>query len=154
VQAAQAAISSPLLEDVSISGAMGVLVNITGGENMSLHEVNDATTVICDAAGADANIIFGAVIDPAMGNNMRVTVIATGFHSNGRSATGLRNPRAMRFLDNHPNELEVPTYQRRTGNGHNEPVIRPLEEIEQAIPAGAPAEDYEVPAFLRKRQAV
>ncbi|MCI0551746.1 MAG: cell division protein FtsZ [Anaerolineae bacterium] len=156
VQAAQAAISSPLLEDVSINGAMGVLVNITGGENMSLHEVNDATTVICEAAGADANIIFGAVIDPAMGNNMRVTVIATGFHHNGRNATGLRNPRAMKFLDSHLNELDVPAYQRRSTNGHNEPVIRPFEDDArlEEVPAGVQADDYEVPAFLRKRQAV
>jgi cell division protein FtsZ len=156
VQAAQAAISSPLLEDVSISGAMGVLVNITGGENMSLHEVNDATTVICEAAGADANIIFGAVIDPAMGNNMRVTVIATGFHHNGRNLTALRNPRAMKFLDSHLNELDVPAYQRRPANGHNEPVIRPFEDDSrlEEVPAGVQPEDYEVPAFLRKRQAV
>jgi len=159
VQAAQAAISSPLLEDVSISGAQGVLVNITGGESMSLHEVNDATTVVCDAAGADANIIFGAVIDPAMGNNMRVTVIATGFHHNGRNGQALRNPRAMRFLDSHLSDLEVPAYQRRSGNGnngHNEPVIRPFEDDARLdeVPAGVQPEDYEVPAFLRKRQAL
>lgn len=154
VQAAQAAISSPLLEDVSINGAMGVLVNITGGENLSLHEVNDATTVICDAAGADANIIFGAVIDPAMGNNIRVTVIATGFHRNGRSGTALRVHRPMRFLDNQLNELEVPAYQRRNANGHDEPVIRPFEEPEHVVHASPHPEDYEVPAFLRKRQAM
>lgn len=154
VQSAQAAISSPLLEEVSISGAMGVLVNITGGENLSLHEVNDATTEICEAAGADANIIFGAVIDPAMGNNMRVTVIATGFHHNGRIGSALRGPRPMRFMDNQLTELEVPAYQRRGANGHSEPVIRPFEEVEQTSSAGASPEDYEVPAFLRKRHAL
>jgi hypothetical protein len=91
-----------------------------------------------------------------MGNNMRVTVIATGFHSNGRNAPGLRNPRAMKFLDSHLNELDVPAYQRRSTNGHNEPVIRPFEDDSrlEEVPAGVQPEDYEVPAFLRKRQAV
>lgn len=152
--AAQAAISSPLLEDVSINGAMGVLVNITGGENLSLHEVNDATTVICDAAGADANIIFGAVIDSSMSNNVRVTVIATGFHHNGRPSSTLRTSRSVRMLDNQLNELDVPAYQRRGANGHGEPVIKPFEEPEHTVHAGAHPEDYEVPAFLRKRQAM
>jgi cell division protein FtsZ len=78
IDAAQQAISSPLLESVSISGAKGVLMNITGGEDMTLHDVNTATTLIYDRAGDNANIIFGAVVDPAMNNKMRVTVIATG----------------------------------------------------------------------------
>ncbi len=78
-EAANHAISSPLLEDVSISGAGGVLVNVTGGEDMTLFDVNTATSIIYQAAGADANIIFGAVIDPSFNNKIRVTVIATGF---------------------------------------------------------------------------
>ncbi len=80
-QAAKQAISSPLLEDVSMSGAAGVLINITGGEDISLHDVNQATTIINQAAGADANIIFGAVIDTTFKDQLRVTVIATGFGS-------------------------------------------------------------------------
>ncbi|MDX9856184.1 MAG: cell division protein FtsZ [candidate division Zixibacteria bacterium] len=76
--AAQQAISSPLLENTSISGAKGVLINVTGGEDMTLFDVNTATSLIYDEAGPDANIIFGAVIDPSMTNQMRVTVIATG----------------------------------------------------------------------------
>ncbi|UCE23912.1 MAG: cell division protein FtsZ [Candidatus Zixiibacteriota bacterium] len=79
VDAARGAISSPLLENVSISGARGVLINVTGGEDMSLFDVNTATSLIYEAAGDDANIIFGAVIDPGMTDQMRVTVIATGF---------------------------------------------------------------------------
>ena len=78
IDAAQQAISSPLLESVSISGARGVLINITGGEDMTLHDVNTATSLIYEKAGDNANIIFGAVIDPDMANKMRVTVIATG----------------------------------------------------------------------------
>ncbi|UCC44728.1 MAG: cell division protein FtsZ [Candidatus Zixiibacteriota bacterium] len=79
IDAARAAISSPLLENVSISGARGVLINVTGGEDMTLFDVNTATSLIYDEAGDEANIIFGAVIDPAMTSEMRVTVIATGF---------------------------------------------------------------------------
>ncbi len=79
IDAAQMAISSPLLENVSISGAKGVLINVTGGEDMSLFDVNTATSLIYDAAGEEANVIFGAVIDPSMNDQMRVTVIATGF---------------------------------------------------------------------------
>ncbi|UCG63097.1 MAG: cell division protein FtsZ [Candidatus Zixiibacteriota bacterium] len=79
VDAARGAISSPLLENISISGARGVLINVTGGEDMSLFDVNTATSLIYEEAGDDANIIFGAVIDPDMEDQMRVTVIATGF---------------------------------------------------------------------------
>lgn len=78
-EAAQRAISSPLLEDVDISGATGVLLNITASSSLTLHEVNDAATMIHEAAHEDANIIFGAVIDENMGEDMRLTVIATGF---------------------------------------------------------------------------
>ena len=81
IDAAQAAISSPLLENISISGAKGVLINVTGGEDMALFDVNTATSLIYEAAGDDANIIFGAVIDPTMNDQMRVTVIATGFNN-------------------------------------------------------------------------
>jgi len=79
VEAARAAISSPLLEDVDIEGATGILINITAGENVSLFEVNEACCIIQEAAHDDANIIFGAVIDENVGQQMRVTVIATGF---------------------------------------------------------------------------
>ena len=79
VEAARAAISSPLLEDLSIDGAYGVLINITGGPDLTLYEVNEASTLIQEAAHQEANIIFGAVIDEGMPEGeMRVTVIATG----------------------------------------------------------------------------
>jgi cell division protein FtsZ len=79
VEAAQKAISSPLLEDVSIHGARGVLINITGGLDLGLHEVNEAATLIQEEADDEANIIFGAVIDESMQDQIRITVIATGF---------------------------------------------------------------------------
>ncbi|MEK7727029.1 MAG: cell division protein FtsZ, partial [candidate division KSB1 bacterium] len=149
VQAAQRAICSPLLEDVSISGALGVLVNITGGESMSLHEVNDATSVISEAAGPDANIIFGAVIDPTMGAELRVTVIATGFQINGRMMSNGRHKRPARYFDTALKEIDVPAYQRKEKNGHSDPIIRPFDE--DLVPVPEPPEDYDIPAFLRRR---
>lgn len=79
LSAAKQAISSPLLEDVDIEGATGILINITAGTNVSIMEVNNACMVIQEAAHEDANIIFGAVIDEALGDEIRITVIATGF---------------------------------------------------------------------------
>ena len=81
VIAADNAIHSPLLDDISIVGAQGILINITGGEDMTLYDINDATQNIYDAVGDDVetNIVFGAVTDPAMNGKIRVTVIATGF---------------------------------------------------------------------------
>jgi cell division protein FtsZ len=73
IEAAQRAISSPLLEDVRIEGARGVLINITGGQSLTLHEVNEAATLIQEEADDDANIIFGAVIDDTMGEQLRIT---------------------------------------------------------------------------------
>ena len=85
-EAAKAAISSPLLEE-SVDGATGILLNITGGKDLGLFEVNDAAEIIQNAADPNANIIFGAVIDESMGDEVRVTVIGTGFdHRPGRSA--------------------------------------------------------------------
>jgi cell division protein FtsZ len=79
MQAAQRAVSSPLLEDSSMNGARGVIINITGGPDMSLMEVNEASCVIQEAAHEEANIIFGAVIDPNLNGRVKITVIATGF---------------------------------------------------------------------------
>ena len=79
VDAAQKAIASPLLEETSIQGARGVLVNITGGGDLTLHEVNEAAGTVAEAAEGDANIIVGAVVDESLGDEIRVTVIATGF---------------------------------------------------------------------------
>ncbi len=79
VEAATAAISSPLLENISIDGATGIIINVTGGRDLSLHEVNEASTLITEAAHEEAEIIFGAVIDESLGDEVRVTVIATGF---------------------------------------------------------------------------
>ena len=83
MQAAQKAIASPLLEDSSVNGARGVIINITGGPDLSLLEVNEASCVIQEAAHEDANIIFGAVVDPTLSGKVKITVIATGFERKG-----------------------------------------------------------------------
>ena len=88
MQAAQKAIASPLLEDSSVNGARGVIINITGGPDLSLLEVNEASCVIQEAAHEDANIIFGAVVDPGLTGKVKITVIATGFDRKG-AARGL-----------------------------------------------------------------
>ena len=83
IEAAEMAIMSPLLEDVSIEGATAILINITGGADLSLHEVSEASTLIQQAAHEDAEIIFGSVIDPNLSDEIRITVIATGFDPSG-----------------------------------------------------------------------
>ena len=96
MQAAQKAISSPLLEDGTVNGARGVIINVTGGPDLSLMEVNEASCVIQEAAHEDANIIFGAVVDPSLKGKVKITVIATGFDRKvvGRpvSSTMLQTP--------------------------------------------------------------
>lgn len=105
VEAAQRAISSPLLEEASIEGARGVLINITGGNDLTLFEVNEAASIIQEAADEDANIIFGTVIDPKMKDEIKVTVIATGFDTATR---GLLNARGEVLSNRQPRTLEQP----------------------------------------------
>ncbi len=149
LEAASQAISSPLLEEVSIEGAEGVLVNICGGKNMSLFEVNDATTVIFEAAGPEANIIFGAVIDDSLKDEMRVTVIATGFNaekkiqkeSTDKKFIELTRPDVAKIRD------VIPTYKRMEkieGSGTEE-------SIEDDFDGNFAPDDLDVPAFLRKQ---
>src|SRR5262249_221531 len=101
IEAAHQAISSPLLEESSIDGARGVLLNVTGGPDMALHEIHEAAAIIRESAHEEAHIIFGAVIDEKLEDELRVTVIATGFHrpeGEGRSAAWTARP-AMRTRD-------------------------------------------------------
>jgi cell division protein FtsZ len=98
IEAAEMAINSPLLEDVSINGATGILVNITGGADLTLAEVNEACSLIQEAADPDANIIFGSVIDPNCGDEVRITVIATGFTARVSSEVHPGAPTGLRQL--------------------------------------------------------
>jgi cell division protein FtsZ len=89
IAAAQQAINSPLLEDITIEGATGILINVTAGPDLKLHEVEEAASLVQEAAHEECNIIFGAVIDPNMGDTFRITVIATGFDSHAIDAETL-----------------------------------------------------------------
>jgi len=137
-EAAQAAVSSPLLEDVSIAGAEGVLVNITGGRDLTLHEVNEAANIVVGAAGDDANVIFGAVIDANMEGEMMITVIATGF--------GQTEPR-LKLVDRaHPTAAEGADFR------HPQPWRRGEEErAGRWSRGGSRSDSLEVPTFLRKQ---
>ena len=149
VEAAQAAISSPLLEGVTIAGAQGVLVNVTGGPNMSLVEANESVEVIREAAGEDANVLMGYVIDETLTEEMMVTVIATGF--NKRPSGGVRHVKTPSVIDKIPStandmhKLDEPAYIRRGIDISLNPAKSPEEERENINKT-----DPEKPAFLRK----
>jgi cell division protein FtsZ len=145
-KAAEAAITSQLL-DITIDGARGVLFNVTGGPNLTLFEVNQAAAIIRETAHPDVNMIFGAVIDPDMGDEIRITVIATGFERSGVPRRALeRLPRQER------------------SNASSLPYFRPTESVsvgQEARPAGETRQvssqptfspgDLDIPAFLRNR---
>ena len=147
VEAATQAVSSPLLEDVSIHGAEGVLVNITGGRDLTLHEVNEAAQIVTQAAGDDANVIFGAVIDPSLDGDLLITVVATGFGAHGmnmrrveRAVRAVPAPAAVAAAvgDDDLAGLSAPAWQRREGRaGWGR--------------SGSRADSLEVPTFLRKQ---
>lgn len=126
-EAALAAISSPLLEDIDVQGARGVLVNITGGPDMTLHEVSEVTNIVQDAVGDEANLIFGAVIDPDAGETLRVTVIATGFGHG--EALGLVAPERAREVIRPVRREPAPQYAERpvVDAPAPDPVPAPLE---------------------------
>jgi cell division protein FtsZ len=145
VEAAQKAISSPLLIDTSIEGAHGVLINITGGKDVTLHEVSKASQLIHSLAHPDANIIFGTVIDPAMKEMVKVTVIATGFEMNESDVVS-------------PSDDFVPAPRSRTPPAfpiHKETPPYIFEPKGNNPPAWDPARDnqwdsYETPSFIRR----
>jgi cell division protein FtsZ len=156
VEAAQQAISSPLLEDVSIKGARGVLINITGGPTLSLHEVNEAATLVQEEADDDANIIFGAVIDEQMGDEVRITVIATGFGSQDRVREPMRAVESVERTDARRagvvRELtkDVPRRVVKLGTIIDDGGDARFVPSEKSDPASGDSQ-YDVPTFLRKQ---
>jgi cell division protein FtsZ len=152
IQAAQQAISSPLLEGISIRGAKGVLVNITGNPQMTLHEISEATTIIYEESGDKANIIFGAVIDEELQDSIFVTVIATGFEMDGKIKTAVRTEETEKDRK----ILDLPTFLREkenkaaTGRSAKIPLRQETAKAENDD-LKLPLDDFDIPTFLRKQ---
>jgi cell division protein FtsZ len=132
VDAASSAIASPLLNDVSIDGAEAILVNITGGDDMTLHQVAQATSVITDAAGDQADVIFGTVVDPNMRDQMTVTLIATGFGNPER--------RVLPIKDREGRSAERVAPPLPVGLDLAEPILEPQPTMRAVASAGDPGE--------------
>src|SRR6478609_787989 len=163
IEAAQQAIASPLLDNVSVSGATGVLVNITGGADLTLGEVHQINEIIHDAVGEDAEIIFGAVHEPAMQGEIRVTVIATGFDREKQQASSAVQPSVV------PNPSPImrgsPVIPLRPPRGNGASRVGPLELPRRTTPPSNPAvtperdrsspeqdlSDMEIPTFIRRQ---
>lgn len=135
VEAVKKAISSPLLEETSIKGARGVLVNVSGSkESMSLHEINEALTIVHEAADSQAHIIFGSVFDERMGDKIKITVIATGFDEKQE-----QRPAPVATLEKAPAETRVPV--------RKESSFVPQPELVNTFMGG----DLDIPTFIRRK---
>ena len=169
VDAARKAISSPLLEGASVQGARGVIINVTGGPDLSLMEVSEASSIVQEAADEEANIIFGAVVDPSLKGRVKITVIATGF-GDGRAvgrtpASALQTPVDLQNYADHarmraeaPDAIPAPrlSISRRApielplaaaANGGPGPEFAPVEPADGDLDLRSP---FDVPAFLRR----
>jgi cell division protein FtsZ len=162
VEAAQRAISSPLLEDITIEGARGLLINITGGENMTLNEINEATTLIQKEAHEEANVIWGMVVDKAMKEEIRVTVIATGFGKKEEKKTfqfkkggpisfGLRDQNkdiSNLSFSSRENQRDIPAFMRKVkaGERFDELKLEPSQDFSMED-----EDRFDIPTFLRKQ---
>ncbi len=169
IEAAQKAISSPLLEDISIQGAQGVLINITGGPDLCLHEVNEAASMIQEEAHEDANIIFGAVIDENLTDEIRITVIATGFGevreekkaipiptqvpaaAVSNIANAVQKNKKVVHLGTIVDDLDSPTWQRKK-QGTDEVETVTLNKSGFQFNSSQEDDDkYDIPTFLRRQ---
>ncbi len=162
VEAMQSAISSPLLEDVSLDGATGLLVNITGGANLTLREVDEAVSMAQSAADPDANIIFGSVVDETLGDEVRITVIATGFQARESEKRGPARPLQVQVPQSAMVKAVPPPLPQEARA--KEPIRLAQAVVPAVAAARAPgarrdtssfkpldAEDqYDIPAFLRR----
>jgi cell division protein FtsZ len=160
VEAAARAISSPLLEDASVKGARGVIINVTGGTDLSLVEVSEASSIIHEAAHEDANIIFGAVVDPAMEGRIKITVIATGFDRTGEERPPRPASQTPVDLQTYSSRREAPPDRAagaRVGIGRRPALDLPTTPTAESLAAAASASAQEapstldIPAFLRRQ---
>lgn len=146
--AAQQAISSPLLDDISIAGAKGVLINITSGRSTTLKEIEEATNIITKSSGDEANVIFGACIDEAIGDKLRVTVIATGFQEKKTLSEKKNslNPGVQESLPLfNPTPVSSGKNQPRTSRGKR---ISPEQYFLHYKNTGS---DLDIPSFMRQQ---
>jgi cell division protein FtsZ len=141
VEATNRAIASPLLEDATINGAQGILLNITGSSKLTLYEVHEASTIVQRAAAENANIIFGAVHDESMGDAVKVTVIATGIKSERMG---------VRPLPTLSPALRTAQQSVKTAMARKEKL--PVETQPAALNPGIQEDDLDVPAFIRRRK--
>lgn len=144
VDAVKAAIASPLLE-TSINGATGILLNVTGGEDLSILEVNEAAEIVKDAADAEVNLIFGAVIDPELTDEVKITVLATGFERKVEPKEEQVKPQQVQVTETNDKTIQstVSTSSVQSAKP-TEPVVVNEPKIEE--------EPVEIPAFLRNRR--
>jgi cell division protein FtsZ len=142
VEATNRAIASPLLEDASINGAQGILLNITGSSKLTLHEVHEASSIVQKAAAENANIIFGAVHNESMGDAVKVTVIATGIKSERLGLRPLTGP-----------SLAIRSAQQSVRTALAKKEKLPVDQGPSEMSAEIPKDDFEVPAFIRRRRA-
>jgi len=161
VDAARRAVSSPLLEDTTVHGARGVIINVTGGPDLGLMEVNEASSIIHEAAHEDANIIFGAVVDPALEGKVKITVIATGFESVANSRrTAVQTPTDISRYANAA-RAEQPAVA-VNGGGVAAPSIARRQPLDLRLADADPqpqeaaaelekASPFDIPAFLRRQ---
>jgi len=141
LDAAQKAVASPLLDDTSIEGARGILINFTGGSDFAIHEVEEGARIVQEAAHEEANIIFGAVIDPGLRDEVRMTVIATGFSERKQETSPTKIvdlPRSSRSSASQPGAAAA--WRRRLAADVRAEADDPMGDA-----------DYDVPAFLRRQ---
>jgi cell division protein FtsZ len=162
LEAMQAAISSPLLEDVTLDGATGLLVNITGGANLTLREVDEAVSMAQSAADPDANIIFGSVVDETLGDELRITVIATGFQSRAAERRPPLRPAQVQVPQAAPARAAPPPLPAAVKAKEPIRLTQPVGAALPATPATRAAarrdgfkpvdseDQYDIPAFLRR----
>ena len=144
VEAAQKAISSPLLDEATVDGARGILINITGGENLTLMEINEASEMIQKNAHEDAHIIFGSVIDQQMEDEMRVTVIATGFDQETTSPVEVR-PKLRKVVGGNP---QIESDDSASSFNHLKTLASSIKDENQD--SGNLNANFDIPTFLRK----
>ncbi|MFM8367265.1 MAG: cell division protein FtsZ [Chloroflexota bacterium] len=149
--AAEQAISSQLL-DITIDGARGVLFNVTGGPNMTLFEVNQAAAIIRETAHPDVNMIFGAVIDPNMGDEIRCTVIATGFERSGVTRRVLDRIPRTNSSEKPVSAANTPFQARPTESVTANPETRSSADVKSQPSPSINNDDLDVPTFLRNRR--